>query len=120
MLAAQIATGTVSSQSLLNIETVLAQLNAQLTQYAAVQGLAAYAQAQVGNPSLDVVGAFGAMQAALVAVLTWIVANFPKDSNGNLLYAQFNASGVVVWTNFTGAQLAPLSPLLTALSATIN
>lgn len=120
MLQAQIGTGTISSQSLLNTSTVLAQLNVQLTQYAQVPGLASYAQTQVNNPSLDVAGAFNAMQSDLVTVLTWITTNFPKDVNGNLLYAQFNGSGQVVMTNFTGAQLAPLASLLGTLSATIT
>lgn len=119
-ISGQIATGSVSSQSLLNSTGILASLNLQLTQYAAVPGLAAYAQAQVNNPSLDVAGAFNAMQTALVAVVTWVVTNFPKDSNGNLLYTTFNGSGQVVWVSFTSAQLAGLSALVTTLSNTIT
>lgn len=113
-------TGNVSSQLILNACTFFASLNTQLTQCASVGGLSAYAQAQVNNPSLDVAGAFTTMQNALVAVITWIATNFPKDGSNNLLYAQFNGSGQVVFTQFTSAQLAPLNTLLTALIATIN
>lgn len=119
-LSAQIGTGTVSSQSITNVATVLAGLNVQLTTYAAVPGIVAYAQAQVNNPSLDVAGAFNAMQTALVAAVTWIVTNFPKDSSNFLQCLTFNAQGLLVWSTFTQAQLSGLATLLTALSATIN
>lgn len=119
-LNAQIAAGSVSSQTIVNTASFFANANALLTQYAAVPGLAAYAQQQVNNVSLDVAGTFNAMQAALVASLTWIVSNFPKDGGGNLLYAQFNGSGQVVLASFTSSQLSGLATLLTSLIATID
>lgn len=119
-LNAQISAGPVSAQIIVNSCAFFATLNVTLTQCAAVAGLAAYAQTQVGNPGLDVVGAFSSMQAALVAVGSWIMTNFPKDGSGNLLYVKFNASGVPQYLSLTQAQLAPLATLLTALSATIN
>lgn len=118
-LAAQIATGTVSAQALLNAQSYFVNLNNQLTSYAAVPGLAVYAQQQVNNPSLDVAAAFTAMQNALVAVGTWVVNNFPVDSSGFLQAIKFNA-GQIQWVTFTSAQVAGLSTLLTALSATIG
>jgi hypothetical protein len=113
-LNAQIPNG-VSLQSILNSLQFFATLNAQLTQYAAVPGLAAYAQAQISNPSFDVAGAFNAMQTALVAAATWIAQNFPFST-----YTSVNAQGFVVYAPFTAGQLAPLATLLTALSATID
>lgn len=120
-LATQIGAGPVSSQTILNYCSFLAALNATLTQCANVSGIVAYAQAQVGNPSLDVAGAFNTMQTALVAVITWIVTNFPKDT-GNYLQAisGFTGAGVPIWVQFTQVQLSPLQTLLTALAATIN
>lgn len=118
-LNTQISAGPVSSQTIINACSYLANLNTQLTAVAAVPGIAAYAQAQVNNAALNVASAFTAMQNALVVVTNWIVANFPVDT-GNFLQAMtFNASGVVQWSNFTSVQLAPLATLLTALSATI-
>lgn len=117
---AQVGTGTVSSQAVLNFMGVLAGLNVQLTQAAAVSGIAAYAQAQVGNPGLDVVGAFSAMQAALIAVVTWVKANFPKDGSSKLLFVQTDANGLLLYDTFISAQLAPLTALVVTLSATIN
>lgn len=119
-LNAQITAGPVSSQVVINATSFLANLNLTLTQCAAVPGIAAYAQQQVNNPTLDVAGSFSAMQSALVTVVTWVMTNFPKDVNGNLLAIQFNGSGQLVWTSFTQAQLAGLATLLTALSATIG
>lgn len=114
-LNSQISAGPVSAQAILNSCSFFATLNAQLTQYAAVAGLAAYAQAQINNPSFDVAGAFNTMQEALVATITWIVQNFPVSA-----FLTFNGSGIPTYANFTQAQLAPLATLLTALSATIN
>lgn len=117
---AQAGTGTVSSQAVLNFMGVLAGLNVQLTQAAAVPGIAAYAQTQVGNPGLDVAVEFSAMQTALAAVTVWIKTNFPKDGNGKLLHEQIDVNSQTVYDNFTSAQLAPLTALVTTLSATIN
>lgn len=121
---AQIAAGSVSAQTLLNMEANFAALNTQLTGFAAILGTAAglaYVQAQVGNPTLDVAGAFNAMQAALVAAATWIMQNFPKDSaNALIVYTGFDGSGAPIPNLFTSVQLAPLAALLTTLSATIN
>lgn len=119
-LNAQITAGPVSATQILNSCTFFATLNTQLTQCAAVSGIVAYAQAQVGSPGLDVAGAFSTMQTALVNVITWVVTNFPKDAASYLTYVKFNGSGQALYDNFTQAQLAPLATLLTALSATIN
>lgn len=119
-LNAQISAGPVSAQAIVNSCSFFATLNATLTQCAAVSGLAAYAQTQVGNPGLDVAGAFSGMQAALVAVGSWIMTNFPKDAASYLAYVKFNGAGQPVYDAFTQAALAPLAALLTALSATIN
>lgn len=118
-LNSQIATGPVSSQVIINSLSFFVTLNGQLTTYAAVPGLAAYAQAQVNNPSLDVAGAFTTMQNALVAVGSWIMTNFPVDANGFLQAIQFSG-GNVVWATFTSAQLAGLTTALNALIATIS
>lgn len=119
-LNGQITAGPVSAQNVVTTASVLANANVVLTSCAAVPGIAAFAQQQVNNASLDVAGAFTAMQNALVAVVTWIVTNFPKDGSSNLLAIQFNGSGQLVWSTFTQAQLSGLATLLTALSATIS
>lgn len=118
-LSAQIAAGPVSAAVIIAALSFLTPLNAQLTTYAAVPGIAAYAQTQVNNESLNVATAFSAMQSALVAVVNWILSNYPVDSSGYLQDRQF-ISGQVAWSVFTTAQLAGLATLLAALSATID
>lgn len=93
--------------------------NNLLTQCASVSGIGAYAQAQLGNATFDIVGAFTTMQAAIVSTIAWISTNFPKDVNGNLLYVQYG-SGVFTYTQFTPGQLSGLVSALNALIATIN
>lgn len=118
-LNAQISSGSVSAQTVINVLSTFVGLNAQLSTYSAVPGLSAYAQAQVNNPSLDVVAAFASMQSALIAVGAWIIGNFPIDSSGYLQALRFNG-GTIQWATFSTAQLSGLAALLTALSATID
>jgi hypothetical protein len=117
-LQTQIASNVCSSQSIVNAYTYLYSINTQLATIAAVPGIVAYAQAQVNNPSLDIAGAFTAMQNAVLAVTNWIAANFPV-SNGYLQCLQISG-GNLVWITFNTAQLSGLASLLTALSATID
>lgn len=98
----------------------LAFLNIYGTFLGAAQGGVAYAQAQVANGALDVVGTFNAMTTAITNTGAWIIANFPKDASNNLLFAQFTAQGRVQYTTFTPTQLAGLVTLLQALIATID
>lgn len=120
-LNAQIGSGNaLRSDILANSCSFFATLNIQLTQFAAVPGLAAYAQVQVGSPTLDIVAAFTSMQSAVVAIITWIVTNFPHDVNGNLLYVQFNGQGQAQYASFPQSSLTQLVALLTALQATIS
>ena len=99
----------------------LSTQNALLTQYAAVPGIAAYAQTQLGNATLDIAGTFAAMQAAIVSTIAWITANFPADTNGNLLYVQYGSGGAAItYTQFTAGQLTGLVSVLNTLIATIN
>lgn len=111
---AQIAAGNVSGQVIVNALAFFVTINNQLTTYAAVPGIAAYAQQQVNNGTLDVAGAFATMQSALVAVGNWIITNFPSASALTL-----TAAGPQ-WATFSTAQLAGLVTALNALSATIN
>src|SRR6185312_1439892 len=101
------------------ILTFTAHLDTQSTQFAtigAIPGMGSYAQAQVGNPSLDVAAAFNAMTSAIANLIAWVRANFPKDGNGNLLYAQFAPSGgQIQYPAFTSTQLSGFATQLSAL-----
>lgn len=115
-----IAAGPVSAIQIVPIPGYLLIQKNMLNQFASVSGIAAYAQAQIGNPSLDVAGSFTAMQNAITNVANWILTNFPKDGSGNLLYQKYNADGSFAYLSFTQAQLAGLVTVLNALVATID
>lgn len=113
------ATG-INGRSLIGLSAYMADQYARLGILAAIPNLAAYAQTQVSNPSLDVASAFNTMRTAMVNVVSWIMTNFPKDASSNLLYQQFTGDGHTTYTTFTSGQLAPLVTLLNALIATID
>jgi len=112
--------GSLNGQQIINMPAGLVQYNNQLSALAATPGLAAYAQAQLGNATFDIATAFTAMQSAITATVQWIAANFPVDSSGFLTYAKFDGSGNVVFTVFTAAQLSGFISQLNSLIATIN
>ena len=114
------AAGGLSGRSVLGLSAFMADQFAAFGTLSAIPNIAAYAQTQVNNPSLDVAAAFNAMRTAISNVISWITTNFPKDVNGNLLYTQFTADGHITYTNFTSGQLAGLVTQLTALIATID
>jgi hypothetical protein len=113
-LQAQISAGTLNAQALINTFANFAALNTQLTSYAAVPGIVTYAQAQMNNSNENVANDFSTMQAALVAVGTWIMNNFPSATAVTL------SSNGVAWQVYTSNQTAPLATLLTTLLATIS
>lgn len=119
-ILALIAAGPVSSIQLVGLPGYMNQQNTILTQCGAVSGIAAYAQAQVGNAGLNVPAAFSAMQTAMTNVSNWVTTNFPKDGSNNLLYQQYNGGGNFAYLSFTQAQLAGLVTVLNALVATID
>lgn len=119
-LAAACQAGPVSAQQIVAFPAYLYSCQSQFNTVAGLTGIAAYAQEQIGNASVNIPSVFSAMQTAITSTIAWVLANFPKDGNGNLLYVQFNASGQLVFTNFTPAQLAGFVTVLQALSATID
>jgi hypothetical protein len=112
--------GPVTSSDILNFQVLMADIKAQLAVVAAVPGLAAYAQAQVNNPSLDVAAAFTAMSNAIDNTGSWVITNFPKDGSGFLLSQTFNGGGRPTDRTFTTVTLAGFRTQLDALIATID
>jgi hypothetical protein len=112
--------GPVTSSDILNLQILMADIKAQLAILAAVPGLAAYAQAQTNNPSLDVAAAFSAMATAIDNCGSWVVTNFPKDGSGFLLAQTFSGAGRPTDRTFSTATLAGFRTQLDALIATID
>jgi hypothetical protein len=112
--------GSVGSSALLEYLDWLLDRRADLATYATTPGLAAYAQAQVNNPSLDITAEFNSMVSAIDNLRTWMTTNFPKDGSGFLLAHTFDAGGRKVDRLFTTVQLATFRTNLQALLATIS
>lgn len=119
-LRALSAAGPVTSSDILNFQVLMADIKAQLQTLAAVPGLAAYAQAQVNDNTLDVAASFTAMTTAIDNTGGWVITNFPKDGSGFLLAQQFNGGGRPTDRTFSTATLAGFRTQLDALIATID
>ena len=91
-----------------NLNNVIAQFNT----IAALPGLAAYAQAQVGSGTYDIVAAFNTMVAALTAILNWLKTNIPSN-------AITITNGLEVGAVYAPATTASLKTLVDAAIATI-
>ena len=115
---ARMAAGSVGSSEIIDLDIRLRGWRAEIVKAASTPGIAAYAQAQLGNAQLDVVAEFNGMVAAIDSVTAWIRANFPRDANGFLLERTWGDSGPVD-RQFTSAQTAQLRTQLDALIATV-
>lgn len=91
-----------------------------LTANAGVNGLVVYAQAQCGNVSRDLAGEWGTCRAQIVAVQSWLMTNFPRDGNGNLVVFVFNGGNRFQDIPLAPAELSAFKAQLTSLSATID
>ena len=114
--------GNISSSLILGFATYLADARLAMQSAASVQGIAAYAQAQINDPTFDIVTSYNDLVTTIDATIAWVIANFPKDASGYLLATQFNAnnSGRTVDRQFTPAQTAGLRTTLDTLIAAIN
>lgn len=112
--------GPTTSSDILSLLSSIADAKGLLQTYAAVPGLAAYAQAQVNDNQLDVAASFSAMVARLDACRDWVIANFPKDGSGYLLAQQFTPAGYTADRTFDTASLAAFRTQLDLLIATID
>lgn len=113
------AAGPLSAERIINYAAALDRARTDLTALASVPGLAAYAQNEENNPSLDIVAEFNAMVAQINATTAWIATNFPEDANGYKLAFQMGSQGTVVWRTFDSASLAGFRTILDALIGTI-
>lgn len=111
-----------SGPMILDYANNLAGKKDRLAVIATVPGLAAYAQAQVNDATLNIATEFTGMANATVTLTNWMIANFPKDASGYLLAKQFNTdnSGRQIDRMFTAASLAGFVTALNALLATID
>jgi hypothetical protein len=81
--------------------------------------IVSYVQQQVGNSTLDVSTDFDNSVTALSALVTAVIADYPKDANGHLLDRTFDANGNIIFITLTAAMLPQTMPAITAWLATI-
>lgn len=120
-LSAQCAAGNVAAQAILNFLTVIADATLMLNKAAAVTGLAAYAQAQLGDVNIS--AEFQTMLTAMAAVTSSVLSTMPLDpTNTYLMVTSFTPDGTgrTQQRTFTPAQTAGIKTVLDALVATIN
>ncbi len=112
--------GPIGANSVITYVGDLADQRDRLVALSAAPGLAAYAQEQYNNGSLNIAAEFTATLAAITATRDWIVTNFPKAPTTNELKEKtFDANGRVVLNTFSTASLAGFRTQLDALIATI-
>lgn len=113
------AAGPVSVTRVVQVADTLAAAHARFEQLKDANGLQDYVRAEYGDDALDLTASFAAMQAAIVDVVTWVIANVPKDGAGSIGERYFDANGRVAVRTVTTAQLAQLRTRLVALVATL-
>lgn len=96
----------------------LAGANTLLTAAASIPGIAAYAEAQSGEP--DIAAKWQATQAAIVTAGTFINGAVVKAGDGGLSEYSINGAGLPVEMTYTAGQLATLLPKLQAVVDSID
>lgn len=115
------AAGPIARQLVVDLQRALADAVAAWDAQASRPGLAAYAQQQFNDPTLDVAAEFGAMRAAAVKLRDWIHANFPRDAaTGAVLVRTYDVNGVPTELTFPSAVLAEFRTRCDTFLATIG
>lgn len=117
---AEMLAGNVGADRIIDVWEHLKATKARLQSLGATPGIAAYAQAQYDDDTLDLAAEFTAVIAAVNGVTANVESTFPADGSGWLLAAKFGAGGTLEYRQFTPAQLATLAGLLNDLAATIS
>ena len=116
--------GIMTSSDVLDFTTYLADQKLQFNAISALGApLAAYAQAQINNNTINIATEFANMVSALDGVVSWVLTNFPKTPTTNELRAVTFAvdnSGRTVNVVFTAGATSGLRTQLDALIAAIN
>jgi hypothetical protein len=105
----------------LTLQARLSEAIVRWGELAIVPGLAAYAQAQYGNPSLDIAAEFTAMRNAAITLRDWIFNNFPRDAGtGAALVSTYAQDGTASELTFTSAQTAGFRTVADSFTNTVG
>ena len=121
VMDAAMAAGPVTASLIL--DDLLADLKsgrATLVESSNQSGILAYAHEQFDDVTIDLTTEFTALIAAIDAVITWIVDNFPSGTGGFLERYTIAADGTLTDRMFTTVQTAGLRTELQALFASIE
>ena len=106
IIRAEAAVQNIARPRFIGLIGEIAQAVAQWDILAATPGLAVYAQAQLNDPTIDIVVEYTAMRIAAVTLRDWIFNNFPTDvGTGAVLELTVDNMGVRTPLYFTPAQL---------------
>jgi hypothetical protein len=121
-LASSAAGPSTPASAVLDAATFFADAKAELLKASQVPGIGTYAQQQINDTTVNVTAEFNAMMAQIDNAVAVIMANFPKDGSGRLLFLTFAAdnSGRNTSIAFMAAQMAAVKTALDALVATIS
>ena len=114
------AAGPISAKDVLDFATTLADAIDRFNAAKVVPGIAAFAQNQLNDATVDIVTEFNNMVTGCVNVRDWIVNNFPKDASGYLLFISFTAAGRYAYRQFSSTQTAGMRTQLATLIAAID
>ena len=120
-LDGKLAAGPVTATVIL--DDLLAELRSSRATLISSQNtsvILAYAREQFDDNAIDLPAEFTALIAAIDAVITWIVDNFPAGAGGYLERYQIAGNGALTDRSFTSAQTAGLRTQLQALFAAIE
>jgi hypothetical protein len=106
-------TANVTAQWALDVHANLVNALAFMDARAALPGMAAYAQAQLGGATYDIVAEYGTMKNALIAVRDWLRTNIPSN-------ALTVTNAVIVPAVYAPAATASLKSLVDAAALTIS
>jgi hypothetical protein len=119
-----ILAGPISSSMILGYMTAIADQKVILQAAGGLTGMAAFAQAQVGQPGLDVAQAFTDMINAINTVGSAIIGAFPTVTDGNgtwlLAISWSGGTGRTIDRQFSTVAMSFLVPSLNALITTID
>lgn len=115
------AAGNIVARRIVQVMEELTAANERFKTLKTVPGLAEYAKEQFADQGLDIMAEFGAMQSAVVACVTWIQTNMPKDSvSKRWIHVEELVDGKRVDRLLDPASMAGLRTVLDALIATID
>lgn len=104
--------GTIDAQYALNIVANLDRVLATMDTLAALPGMAAYAQQQLGSANYDIAAEYSSMRSALDAVRAWLRTNIPSN-------AVTIVNGTQTYATYAPAATASLRSLVQSAAATI-